>query len=518
MNKTLVALAGIAAFLVVAYLGYNLLAPTVNQCEGIFQQTAPSLEANVKFLETQGGVLLGNKQLQELSGHAQEIALNLKSCCVMAGAGNYEQFNQCKASAVLYDKQVTEAVAAVKSVADADAADKAERQQKATEQLAQILKEATAASQSLQKQVEEIDKQQSQPAGQGPQATSTNNQASSDPGTLHVRAALADGGEKISACFYVLEPQEDLQGKRKQINSSCGDNVVFSLPPGDYFISATAGDASVSTPLAVQGGQTTEHVFTLNAGYLRARAVLSEAGEASSACFYILEAKEDLQGKHRQINSSCGEKAIFTLPAGKYLGSAASGDASKSAEVSVQAGQITDQVFNLNAGYLRTKAALIEQGDPLSACFYVLDPKEDLQGNHKSINSSCGDKAIFTLPAGDYLASATAGDASRTTKLAVQPGQITDYFFALNAGHLRARATLAEGGPPVNACFRIYEPKEDLQGNRRQVNSACTDNAVFTLPVGTYVLSAQSGDASASTTFEIKPGEVTDSTLALAKP
>jgi hypothetical protein len=102
--------------------------------------------------------------------------------------------------------------------------------------------------------------------------------------------------------------------------------------------------------------------------------------------------------------------------------------------------------------------------------------------------------------------------------LAVQPGQITDYFFALNAGNLRARAALAEGGPPVNACFRIYEPKEDLQGNRRQVNSACTDNAVFTLPAGTYVLSAQSGDTSASITFEIKPGEVTDSMLTLAKP
>jgi hypothetical protein len=70
----------------------------------------------------------------------------------------------------------------------------------------------------------------------------------------------------------------------------------------------------------------------------------------------------------------------------------------------------------------------------------------------------------------------------------------------------------------VNACFRVYEPKEDLQGNRKQVNYACTDNAVFTLPAGSYVLLAQSGDASASITFDIKPGELTDSIVPLTKP
>ncbi|MEZ5833362.1 MAG: hypothetical protein R3D05_19480 [Dongiaceae bacterium] len=518
MNKTLVALAGIAALLVIAFLGYQLLAPRVNQCEGIFQQTAPSLEANVKFLESAGGVVLASKQIQELSDRAQQVALNLKSCCVMAGAGNLDQFNQCKASAVTYDRQVAAAVETVKSVTDASAAEKADEQKKAEERLTEILQAATSASEALRQQAEEINRQSPSSSDQSSQGAATSGEASAEPGTLRLQAALTDGGEQIDACFYVYEPKEDLQGNRKRIDYSCTRNALFTLPAGDYYIYASAGDASVSTPLAVQSGQVTDRVLTLNAGYFRTTAALSAGGESLNACFYVYEAKEDLQGNHRRINYSCTDKAIFTLPAGSYLASASTGDASTSTTITIQAGQITDHAFDLQAGYLRSKAVLAEGGDPLSACFYVYDPKPDLQGNYRRINYSCADSAVFTLPAGEYLVSASVGDASTSVNLSVRQGQITDQLFTLNAGNLRAKATFSEGGQPVSACFYVYEPKEDLQGKRKRINYACTDNAIFTLPAGSYYVWAESGDLSHSEMLEIKPGELTDRMMVLSKP
>lgn len=516
MNKTLIALAGIAALLVIAFLGYELLAPQVNQCEQIFQQTTPSLATNVKFLESEGSVALGRNQIQELSDRAQEIALNLKSCCVMIGSGNdrLDQFNQCKASAVSYDKQVAAAVEAVKSAADASAAGKTDEQQKAAERLTQIIQAATEASEALEKQVIEITEEETQP---GAQSNATGVPATAEPGQLRARAALTEGGEQINACFYVYEPKEDLQGNRKEVDRACSNNAVFTLPVGDYVVAAGAGNASASTPLTIRGGQLTDHNFDLNAGYLRARAALTAGGEQLSACFYVYEPREDLQGNRKEVDRACADNAVFTLPAGDYVVTAAAGDAATTTPLAVQAGGITNHVFDLNAGYLRARAALVAGGEHLSACFYIYEPKEDLQGNHKEVNRACTDNAVFTLPAGDYLVSAYIGDASASARLAVQAGQITNQVLVLNAGYLRARATLKDGGEPVSACFYIYEPKEDLQGNRREINRACTDNAVFTLPAGAYLLTAASGETAATATLEIKPGEVTEQMLTLSK-
>jgi hypothetical protein len=212
VNKTLVALAGIAAAMVASYFGYELIAPNVNQCESIFQQTAPGLDTNVKFLESEGGVVLGRKQIQELSERAQEIALNLKSCCVMAGSGNLDQFNQCKASAVLYDKQVAAAVETVKAVADPAAGDQA--QADAEQRLAVIIDSANAASADLERKVAEISAQQP-PSNQ---SNASDNSAPQGPGVLRLRAALTKGGEPVKACFDLYEPQE---GCARQSQTGC---------------------------------------------------------------------------------------------------------------------------------------------------------------------------------------------------------------------------------------------------------------------------------------------------------
>lgn len=520
MNKTLVALAGIAALLVISYFGYDLLAPNVNRCEGIFQQTAPGVEANVKFLESKGGVVLGRQQIQALSDRAQEVALNLKSCCVMAESGNFEQFRECKASAVLYDQRVAQAVETIKTVNDATATEQAQKQKEAEARLAAIIQSAAEASAALQKQVDEISEGQS--GSSAPSANSTNAPSASSapqgPGTLRLRAALTNGGELVNACFDIFHPQEDLQGNREHVARSCSDSANFELPGGPYVAFATAGQATVRSDITISPGQTIDQIIDLDAGYLRSRAELIGGGEQVDACFDVYESKQDLEGNRKQVARSCTDQALFLLPVGDYLLNVQSGQASVSTAVKITAGGLVDQSAALNAGYLRTYAELISGGEQVQACFDVFETKTDLQGNYKQIARTCTDNALLILPAGDYTLSAQSGNAMVSVGATIAAGQATKLPVVLNAGYLRLQAQLGGDTQLVNACFDVYEPTMDVHGNRKQVARSCTEKAVFTLPSGDYVLVSQAGDANAEQTAEVKAGTITDHVMTLTPP
>lgn len=500
MNKTLVALAGIAAFLVVAYLGYSLLAPQVNQCEAIFQQTAPSLEANVKFLKTEGALVLGQTQIQELSNQAQQIGMNLKSCCVMAGAGNLDQFNQCKASAVLYDKQVAEAVAAVKSVPDSGT-DQAQKQKEAEERLAQIIQSANEASSALKQQVEQISNKQPDQSGAPP--------AQQGPGTLRLRAALTPGGDLVDACFEIYDPKEDAQGKLKQLGRKCSEPSDFELPAGEYVVDALSGASAVRSTMTVVAGQRTEAIVDMNSGYLKTHALLAEDGERADACFEIFEAKEDIAGNHRPVTRRCSEApTMVLLPAGDYMLNVTSGKASTRLDVKIAAGKRTDQPVILNAGILRTDAKLTSDGETVSACFEVYDPNEDSLGNFKQIARTCDNgEARLTLPAGNYNLSAQAGSAGSSVGVTIVAGKPTKQTVVLNAGYLRVEARTSGDTQRVYACFDVYEPKQDVSGNRKYIKRICDTQAVFTLPAGSYYLEAKAGDATGQQMVDVAPGD-----------
>lgn len=202
MNKNLIVLAGFAAGVVVADLGYELFRPNVDRCEGGFQQTAPSLVSNVKFLESEGGVVLGRRQIQELSERAQEAALNLKACCLMSGDDDTRlgRFLACKNTAGRYEAQIAAAVQAIKQVTGAEDADKAARRAEAEERLQAIVQAATTTSKALERQVREI---KDMPPAPAPPAGQPGKAASAQPGNLRLRAALSEGGDPLKACFTV---------------------------------------------------------------------------------------------------------------------------------------------------------------------------------------------------------------------------------------------------------------------------------------------------------------------------
>lgn len=58
-----------------------------SSCEGIFEQTAPRLEANLEIVRSKGVFAVGQVQIQELSESAQKVGLHLNTCCSVLDGG-----------------------------------------------------------------------------------------------------------------------------------------------------------------------------------------------------------------------------------------------------------------------------------------------------------------------------------------------------------------------------------------------------------------------------------------------
>ncbi|MFQ5674423.1 MAG: hypothetical protein ACE5G1_00880 [bacterium] len=105
MKKALIILPIALVVLVVAYLVYDLVKPSLTSpCESIFQQTAVSLKSNLEIIKSKGGVFVGREKIQDLAERAQMAALNLKTCCIMSESGklNAAEFLKCKSNVEQY--------------------------------------------------------------------------------------------------------------------------------------------------------------------------------------------------------------------------------------------------------------------------------------------------------------------------------------------------------------------------------------------------------------------------------
>ncbi|MGF1610202.1 MAG: hypothetical protein ACFCUQ_12455 [Kiloniellales bacterium] len=511
MKTPIIVITVAVSALVIAYLGYDLLRPTVNRCETVFEQTSVTLGAKLKLIETEGEVLLGRERVQELGERAQETALHLKTCCIAldSGAVSSDQFLQCQQTAKSYVERVGEVASSVEqaSVAKAEGRDEELAQQIARIEV--LLQQARERSQELDEMVRTLPQSA---GGVGPTPGPSNG---AEPGTLRVTAALAAGGAPVESCFDVYEAAQDIDGNRRYVSRSCGKTALFTLDPGTYFVQAQSGNAGTADEITVRSAEVIDEAFDLNAGYLRTKAALAEGSEAVESCFDVYEAQLDVEGNRPYVSRSCGQVALFTLPVGHYYATATTGNASAAADLEISADQLLDQQFDLNAGYLRVKAGLAEGAGPLQSCVDVYGAEQDLLGNRKYVHRSCGESMLFTLPAGVYFLQVSSGDASTTLETAVQAAQLTDQMVSLNAGYLRARAVLSEGMPPLEGCFDVYDAKEDLQGNRRYINRACGGPVVFILAAGSYYVQASNGLAQASQVLDVKANEVLDRVMNL---
>jgi hypothetical protein len=108
MKKVIIAT---VAFLVLIGLGYFLYSNLIAQndpCASIFDQTTVSLEEKTKILREKGGVILGQDQIQKLSDQSDQIAADLKTCCILFNDDQiaFEEFLKCQDDFNQYERNI----------------------------------------------------------------------------------------------------------------------------------------------------------------------------------------------------------------------------------------------------------------------------------------------------------------------------------------------------------------------------------------------------------------------------
>lgn len=230
---------------------------------------------------------------------------------------------------------------------------------------------------------------------------------------------------------------------------------------------------------------------------------------------YAAEAKDN--SKSLAFNNST--QAVFKdLKPGKYRINVRLNDTYHD-EIVTLGEEPMEHIIILNAGYLRLKAALQAEGEPVDSDmrYWIYDIKTDLQGNRKNV--AFGNNAVsnFTLPAGKYAVLAQHGNTKREEEIEVKAGEMVEHVMDLNVGYLKVTSTEYKDGPNSGAYFYIYEAKKDLNGKRKDLAFNNSNPATFKLPAGKVVAKANYDGwrLSPEQEVEIKPGELTEVTLNL---
>jgi hypothetical protein len=135
-----------------------LLRPGASSCQGVFEQTAPRLEANIELIKNKGGFAVSQEKVQELTEGAQKVGLHLKTCCAVLEGGklNPDQFQQCVARASDYDRKIAETARQVDIAVTAQAQGQTAVVQQQRAQIEQNLQSAAGDVNALGRQVAQL--------------------------------------------------------------------------------------------------------------------------------------------------------------------------------------------------------------------------------------------------------------------------------------------------------------------------------------------------------------------------
>jgi len=372
-------------------------------------------------------------------------------------------------------------------------------------------RDAGSLKKALEKTVVEVKKKVAAPVSVKPKT---------DPGVKVIATYKQNGPEfKGDINWYVLEPEADISGKRKQIaekHRGKSGHIFQDLPPGKHVFVAQLSDHGHirrEFEIEVSVGQAVTHELVLNIGTVRFDAFLKEGGEPYQwdLGWKVLSPQKDLSGKHPQLADFWRKRSgsIFILPAGQWLISGVIADHKhvgyQTKEIKVEPAGEEAHSFVFNAGTVRFDALLKEGGEPYQwdLGWNVLSPKKDLSGKHQQLTDFWRKRSgsIFILPAGQWLITGVMADwkyIGTRKEITVEPGGEEAHTFVFNAGAVRFDAFLKEGGEPYqwDLGWNVLSPKKDLSGKHQQLTDFWRKRSgqVFMLPAGEWIVPAVLAD------------------------
>lgn len=230
---------------------------------------------------------------------------------------------------------------------------------------------------------------------------------------------------------------------------------------------------------------------------LRLTASLTPDGKPLAAAVSWTVAKSDAPDAV-VARAKTREMAVDLAP-GSYIVAAKLGETSAQQTLEVKADGPTVAKLSLGAGVLNIKAQADRDGTALSNPLVTIFAAEGGNGAaQRPLWIGREAAAQVVLPAGAYRVRVEDGLASRTSDVSLAAGAGVDVSPVLGTGRLELSAVSATNGEPLReVTYTIEEDDPDSPQGRREVARSADPAAAFTLPAGTYYVSARSGVAEA---------------------
>jgi Ca-activated chloride channel family protein len=240
---------------------------------------------------------------------------------------------------------------------------------------------------------------------------------------------------------------------------------------------------------------------------LRLTAALTEDGKPLAAALRWTVAKADAPEKI--LTSARTRELDVDLAPGSYIVEGKLGQVTIRKPFEVAANAPTVAKLSLDAGVLNIKAPATRDGATPSKPLITVSSKS-AEGDNKIRPLWVGQDSAtqLVLPAGAYIIRVEEGLASHSTDLTITAGSGADFSPVLSAGRLELSAvTAANGETLTDVTYTIEEDDPESPAGRREVARSADPSATFTLPAGTYYVSARSGAAEAHDRIALGSGD-----------
>ena len=242
-------------------------------------------------------------------------------------------------------------------------------------------------------------------------------------GTLELSGAAAPGGAPLKRMVYRVEKISDQTGSvEREVLRTAAHNPRIRLPSGEYLIHATHDLAKTSERATVQPGRITRKIINMNAGALRISSKFSGSANKfkDRVSYKIFASTPQFDGERREIARTTRLGKTFRLNVGHYIvaGQLGNLNATVEANVTVEAGKLTDVALVHKAGLVSLSLVKRPGGQPEQNVFWLL-----LDNRGRELWRTSRPTPRFALAKGRYRAVAEISGKRLEKKFTIASGQ-----------------------------------------------------------------------------------------------
>ena len=215
-------------------------------------------------------------------------------------------------------------------------------------------------------------------------------------------------------------------------------------------------------------------------------------------------------GDDKVLGDNVGRDFTLKLAPGRYDVEAKLQSITARETITIESGNALGVVLPLNASHLAVRASAIKGGEPSPTAILTLS-----SGDTPIAIGRSGVLDLF-LPPSRYTVIVADGAARISEAVALKAGDDNPLDVVLGTGRLELTANAADSTLLSDVLFAIFEDDPESPTGRREVARSRAANARFTLPSGTYYVSARSGAAEVRERIAIGAGDAIKRSINLA--